>query len=191
MQDLISRQAAIAHLKKRLIETAINNIGVIVRCDSIFEDTADNRIGPWINELPSAQPEIAERTTETAQNVSDGDLISRKAAIDALHMHLMYRLGTDSNKKRLDEWVNNLPSAQPKSYREGYQAGYKDAQPERKKGKWELWRCDMYKCSECGYIYTELSIDRCEANYCPHCGADMREVDDERLIYTRNNSRDV
>jgi len=41
------------------------------------------------------------------------DLISRQAAIDALHMHLMYRMGTDSNKKRLDEWINNLPPAQP------------------------------------------------------------------------------
>jgi len=41
------------------------------------------------------------------------DLISRQAAIDALHTHLMYRMGTDSNKKRLDEWINNLPSAQP------------------------------------------------------------------------------
>ena len=40
------------------------------------------------------------------------DLIDRQAAIDALHMHLMYRMGTDSNKKRLDEWINNLPPAQ-------------------------------------------------------------------------------
>ena len=55
--DTISRQAAIEHLKKRLIETAINNTGVTARCDSIFEDTADNRIGTWINEVPSAQPE--------------------------------------------------------------------------------------------------------------------------------------
>ena len=41
------------------------------------------------------------------------DSISRQAAIDALHMHLMYRMGTDSNKKRLDDWINGLPSAQP------------------------------------------------------------------------------
>ena len=41
------------------------------------------------------------------------DLISRQAAIDALHMHLMYRMGTDNNKKRLDDWINSLPSAQP------------------------------------------------------------------------------
>ena len=40
------------------------------------------------------------------------DLISRQAAIDALHMDLMYRMGTDSNKKRLDDWINSLPSAQ-------------------------------------------------------------------------------
>jgi len=41
------------------------------------------------------------------------DLISRQAAIDSLHMHLMYRMGTDSNKKRLDDWINGVPSAQP------------------------------------------------------------------------------
>ena len=45
------------------------------------------------------------------------DLISRQAAIEALHMHLMYRMGTDSNKKRLDEWINNLPSVQPEIIR--------------------------------------------------------------------------
>ena len=56
-RDSINRQATIEHLKKRLIETAINNTGVIARCDSIFEDTADNRIGTWISEVPSAQPE--------------------------------------------------------------------------------------------------------------------------------------
>lgn len=33
------------------------------------------------------------------------DLIDRQAAIEALHMHLMYRMGTDSNKKRLDDWI--------------------------------------------------------------------------------------
>ena len=44
------------------------------------------------------------------------DLISRQAAIDALHMHLMYRMGTDSNKKRLDDWINSLPSAQAEQW---------------------------------------------------------------------------
>ena len=44
------------------------------------------------------------------------DLIRRQDAIDALHMHLMYRMGTDSNKKRLDDWINSLPSAQGKPF---------------------------------------------------------------------------
>ena len=45
------------------------------------------------------------------------DCISRRQAIDALHMHLMYRMGTDSNKKRLDDWINGLPSAHPEIIR--------------------------------------------------------------------------
>ena len=45
------------------------------------------------------------------------ELISRQAAIEALHMHLMYRMGTDSNKKRLDDWINSLPSAHPEIIR--------------------------------------------------------------------------
>lgn len=54
--DTISRLAVLEHLKKRLIETAINNTGVTASCDSIFADIADNRISTWINEVPSAQP---------------------------------------------------------------------------------------------------------------------------------------
>lgn len=53
---MIEREQTIAHLKKRLIETAINNVGVKASCDSIFAETADNRIEPWINEIPSARP---------------------------------------------------------------------------------------------------------------------------------------
>ena len=61
-----------------------------------------------VQQMNAAQPEVAKDT-----NVLTNDCISRQAAIDALHMHLMYRMGTDSNKKRLDEWINNLPSVQP------------------------------------------------------------------------------
>ena len=62
-------------------------------------DVCDNAIDLWhgqlgegiviavkkkIEELPSAQPESEERKAESAQNVPIEDLISRKAAIDAL-----------------------------------------------------------------------------------------------------------
>lgn len=55
MNDLIYREQTINHLKKRLIETAINNTGFRALCDIIFADIADNRIEPWINEIPSAE----------------------------------------------------------------------------------------------------------------------------------------
>ncbi len=51
MGDLISRQAAIDHLKKRLYETALNSITE----HPYYEDLADNRVDVWLNELPSAE----------------------------------------------------------------------------------------------------------------------------------------
>lgn len=83
------------------------------------------------------------------------DLISRQEAIDAIfgrsHEIIKMRIG-------------NLPSARP----------------ERKRGKWI--RQDnkgkplygWYQCSECGAFCGG------ETNFCSECGADMREVDDER-----------
>ena len=57
------------------------------------------------------------------------------------------------------------------------------AQPERKTGRWNC-SDDMYEsavCSVCGWDTTEpWDHIRHWFNYCPNCGADMREVDDER-----------
>ena len=91
------------------------------------------------------------------------DLISRQAAIEALHMHLMYRMGTDSNKKRLDEWINNLPSAQP----------------ERKRGTWIPVTNGRggHECSLCHtYAPSFQTGDEWLTDYCPTCGACMQEV---------------
>ena len=52
------------------------------------------------------------------------DAISRQTAIDVIN---------ESNSPIAEYLIGEimaLPSAQPKSYREGYQAGFKDAQPE-------------------------------------------------------------
>ena len=98
------------------------------------------------------------------------DLISRQAAIDCEYQvktinDIEYVMLSEVQMK-----MRKLPSAQP----------------ERKRGKWKPYRCDMYECSECGYIYTELTDrHKCGANYCPNCGEDMRgEQDDE----SRSNS---
>ena len=39
------------------------------------------------------------------------EYIRREDAIDDLHTQLMYRIGTDDMKRRLDDWVKTLPSA--------------------------------------------------------------------------------
>ena len=46
--ELISRQDAIEHLKKRLYESALNNDGI---ASYTFEEIADNRIQIWMDEL--------------------------------------------------------------------------------------------------------------------------------------------
>lgn len=52
--------------------------------------------------------------------------------------------------------------------------------PERNVGKWVAVkignRDTRYTCSECGSSYECDSRDAWDFNFCPHCGADMREV---------------
>lgn len=52
MNDLISRQAAIEHLKKRLYETALNNDTE----HPYYEEMADNRVSVWLDEVPTIEP---------------------------------------------------------------------------------------------------------------------------------------
>ena len=96
-------------------------------------------------------------------------LISRQAAIDALHT--WFRDGFDA-----DKWWNSthvlaaiegIPPAEPKT------------------GKWiygedSMADCvDGYRCDQCGFFvpwdYQHKSIDYIkDYNFCPNCGADMR-----------------
>ena len=57
MDKLISQQAAIDKIKKRLFETAFNNVGIKQNIDETLVDVAENRLGNWVDELPSAQSE--------------------------------------------------------------------------------------------------------------------------------------
>ena len=124
------------------------------------------------------------------------DTISRQTAVErATKDHDFYKgATTPADMARRDEllnvmcWLGELPSSQPKSYREGYQAGFKDAQSERKRGKWIAVTedGDVYKriCSCCGQEAFFQNDDPDElydggryelSDFCPHCGADMRE----------------
>ena len=74
----------------------------------------------WLDklELPSAQPQTAERTEESAQNVPNNDLISRKAAIDAISCNIIVTGKQNaelvaSTIGMFADRIKALPSAQP------------------------------------------------------------------------------
>lgn len=118
-----------------------------------------------------AYPKTGKRTAETAQNVSDSDLIYRKAAIDAIERAKTAR-SPDGEiyvaKINAQMNIQTLPFAQP----------------ERKKGKWiygEDDGQDGWYCSECnGFVpwdyeyYGLKNIDFIDDfKVCPFCEADM------------------
>lgn len=88
------------------------------------------------------------------------DLISRQAVIDKM-AELQGRAATKTELKGISKaWkrIKKLPSVEP----------------ERKKGKWEIYVISMLdgedcRCSECGKTGCVPYW-----NYCPNCGADMR-----------------
>jgi len=141
VSDLISRQAALEAIQARAdMELADINHNYLMGfqeaaeavesvpdaqpvldewCTDCKEYDKEKHCCPRFNRvireaLKDAQPE--ERTNERTETHAC-DLIDRREAIDALHMHLMYRMSTESNKQRLDAWINNLPSAQPEIIR--------------------------------------------------------------------------
>ena len=65
-------------------------------------------------------------------------------------------------------------------HRDGYDKGYNDAQ--RPQGHWKIlenqgWFSDIYICLYCGNTLDMHGVNggRGSANFCPNCGADMRE----------------
>ena len=94
------------------------------------------------------------------------DLISRQAAIDAYGDWYVEEGTAEGFIGTVKQLLESLPSAQP----------------ERKKGKWIPHEDDdgeHYgdKCSECGEWYV---MPYGKTNFCPHCGAYMRDGEDKR-----------
>jgi hypothetical protein len=71
-----------------------------------------------IKDLPSAQPESEERKAESAQNVPIEDLISRKAAIDAINKALDRETLLNSFVRKVAvDALKTMPPAQPEIIR--------------------------------------------------------------------------
>ena len=94
------------------------------------------------------------------------DLISRRAAIDAAIEAVDSWPGVCNigRQKRIENYINKLPPAQPK------------------RGKWIEYNYPGSECVYCDQCKTEYYPDDLflggidYPNFCPNCGADMREV---------------
>ena len=152
--DIISRRKAFEYFV-----TLWECIGTIMDRDE-WEDVCMTTA----NEIPSAQPESAERTAETAQNVSDEDLISRKAAMNRIDEALA-RVFVES--RGCGEYIlRKLPSVKP----------------ERNQGHWvgiDDEPCETWECDKCGCIQECFEDER--PNFCPQCGSDMRKSNDGQM----------
>lgn len=101
------------------------------------------------------------------------DLISRRAVFAKLNVLNDGALYTHADYV---DAVRSVPTAEPESRREWYMRGYRDAQSERKTGRWivsepqGVWT-NIYHCSECGEGVMSCKVDL--PKFCGHCGAWM------------------
>ena len=117
------------------------------------------------------------------------DLISRQEAIDAVKKNT-FRL-TFAEEQNCEGHLAWSANAVYSDVIEGALLELPSAQPERKRGKWIIKdnpRTGWYRvtCSECGEDVTSTAPcigfypnAKVTFGYCPNCGADMREEDDE------------
>ena len=103
------------------------------------------------------------------------DLISRQAAIDAIHEDILLKPHNDSWFRENHEFVTV-------GYVERTLLAVPSAQPERKRGKWIDEAYDFIisgRCSVCGWEAHLYEDDVVGMNYCPNCGAKMDGCEEE------------
>ena len=138
---------------------------------------------PQINQAAFEALDMAIEALDCSESPNSSDTISRQAAIDALAntKDLVDVTWTDENDNVIDSieekrniianWLEKVPPAQP----------------ERKKGKWEekevsdekvIDEWQSARCSACGKYHTAPYMYYFDNyNYCPNCGARMKEED--------------
>lgn len=89
--------------------------------------------------------------------VKSGDTVSRQDVLDLPRIKTRNAWGDVIYESVDVEDVRKLPSVKS----------------QEKMGRWIANRCDMYECSECDHIYTDLSGERYGMHYCPNCGVKM------------------
>ena len=153
--DTISRQAAIEVIDKIFpADPMRNDYTQGITCGAALATE-------YIKQLPSEQPEIANQTEESAQNVPNGELISKKAAIEALEkMSANYgKIGRREWHPHIEECkaeLSMLPSAQPEIIL------CKDCDWWTKQEDSLQGRCDRYGMYPTGYWYCAGARERRE-----------------------------
>ncbi len=137
------------------VDAAINFIGSMNMCDEI-SDEAYKKLTSYLDELPSAQPELC------------GDVVSRNAIVQKLNKMDRYV----SAELRLCDTDKKFPQNEVfivDDVYEGIVEQLPSAQPERKKGTWTK----DASCPFCGFQpWYERDIHT--LSFCPNCGSDMR-----------------
>lgn len=118
-----------------------------------------------IKALPSAKD--IDVSNKVRKKMMMSDLISRKAAIDAIFNVCKSTCTLSGYLKKAFE---KLPSAQPER-KEGKWITRKDVAPYRPDGEITSW---TYKCEYCG------TLSRLKYNYCHNCGAKMDKGGDAK-----------
>lgn len=115
------------------------------------------------------------------QSNSDEDCISRTEAIKAIrNYNVTIEVGRAIGKSQLADIVDSINKVQEKMISE-----LPSIQQKPKTGHWEQygysWN-DKFKCSECGEEQPKIlcgeRIIGHWSDYCPNCGADMRESEE-------------
>ena len=119
------------------------------------------------------------------EQAKKGDCISREALKNAFW-------GTDDGKayflSEIYSKIDNAPTVEQSNYAMGYQDGVRKVLKEvaegkhRPQGEWIIIKSPLsnetiVKCDKCGDEFIGNDVE--DYNFCPNCGADMREGDAE------------
>ena len=128
------------------------------------KEEALHRVKGYLTDIiPVEDYSEVEEIIKALKQEPSGDLISKQAVLDnlsELNAISFYEAQEDSKEAyyEIRRLIKNMTPVNPQ---------------EQKTGHWIEIRCDMYKCSECDFVYTDLSGERYGMHYCPNCGCRM------------------
>ena len=135
-------------------QALIDDIDKLLPIDPLKDEYTQGRtVG-----LALAMERIKQAPANNSEIPNSSDTISRQQAIDALDKRFdSIPMEQTSEILMLRKDLRNLPPAQPKT------------------GKWALQSDDYHEYYECDQCGMAVGLDDVR-NFCPNCGADMREV---------------